>query len=1037
MVEDPGNRQSSSMGAQSIEWMKVCKPVAGWTPLIFMGKEHWTREVVQISLSSSGQLAVTVSADSDTAPVPPTVFDEPKKDDDDDSDTDSWNLWYSDWADNMDTEEQEEEDDDDNQFDMGDLTDLVAAIKKAKELKTGDKVTRNPQCWEGHGNEDGGEGTVGKVVRVEENRVQVQWPNGTKAAYCWGEQGKFELVKVGSADDDDDWGRDIANDDKWVPLLKKGQNTKIRCSACSGNSGNESGNGWFRCNQCSNTNLCKKCFKLMEHPEHEFTDMAALAEIMKSTDIVRGSVVRIRPDLKEPKNGWMDAPHDGEPGVVSELDEDIGTVTVLFRDEPWYGLLSEIVVVNVKAEEYATTWLGTLINLAQLSKKNAPCLHLTVDQELAPPVVVGKFSTGQKVKALYPPNNRWYPGVVRAVLPQGRYSILYDDGDTSDKVTEDQIKLNPFVKGTPVRLRSISESGDFTISLGKGVKNGMVGEVVEVSTHSYGSQALRLRVKIRNGMKHISQHVLDSEVELVGDAKWFMKKHDLDADGNAINATGELLPIPKSAVTSIDRAFSNGFVSADVYIRDGTYHIKFETSEIVDPKTLQVIGTLVRDPPQQWIKQPEKFSFDDGKWHVVSLIIGASAEMDLMAFCDGKPMNVEYNGPEYSDSDEETEESSERTEASEVDDTGHSPEGAAAEAQQASDAKVDYARKEHLLDLIDLWTRVLLHRKPETDVEILDCMLEAVVRDFAAARENPLPFASTSVSAMPTDGTDDPQPILTAAERADIEATSLASDGEGEEEPEEEEEEEREEEASENEREDEEEAPEDESGADDQPEEGDEGEEESSAADEVPISGWKEAHADEKDDENENDEDGEDNDQGTADEDGKAGSGSSESSDSSVADLLPLKRKPIEVLSLDVRYPVTLMSFPSGTIDMNVRQKLGPDFPLRRLGKVYFAWGQAVSDEAAKQVFSDIDEKSLWVCKHCDGKNSRLADACGICRRERVEDDTAKSNKRTKVRVALPKSKEAQEVRKKMHARLRAQYQKQLESLDDNMAGVL
>ena len=150
-----------------------------------------------------------------------------------------------------------------------------------------------------------------------------------------------------------------------------------------------------------------------------------------------------------------------------------------------------------------------------------------------------------------------------------------------------------------------------------------------------------------------------------------------------------------------------------------------------------------------------------------------------------------------------------------------------------------------------------------------------------------------------------------------------------------------------------------------------------------------------------------------------------------------LKRKPIDVLSLDVRTPVGIMSFPQGMLDANVRQKLGPDFPVRRVGKVYFSWGTAATEDLAKQVFSEIDSQSQWACKHCNAKNSRLVDSCHGCQRERVEDDSAKNNKRTKVRVALPKSKEAQEVRKKMHARLRAQYQKQLESLEDNLSGVL
>ncbi|CUG86469.1 Hypothetical protein, putative, partial [Bodo saltans] len=308
VVEDVGNRSNSSSG-KTIEWMKVSKPVVGYVPLEVGTRRYWRQEYAEVSITSAGQVNIDVSTTARPEFVP-TVMEEVKEnadDEDDSSSLSSWGDWYKDFDEAYECEEDEEEEEEE-QFDMGDLTDLVAAIKKAKELRVGDKVSRNPECWEGRGNEDGGPNSVGKVTRVEDVRVHVQWANGFKATYKWGEAGQFELIKVGGDSDEDDWGREIANDDKWAALLKKNTNTNNRCGNCAQNCHMEAGNGWFRCNQCVNYNLCKKCFKLMEHQEHLFTDMLGLLEQMRSSDIVRGSHVRIRPDVKEPAFGWQDAP---------------------------------------------------------------------------------------------------------------------------------------------------------------------------------------------------------------------------------------------------------------------------------------------------------------------------------------------------------------------------------------------------------------------------------------------------------------------------------------------------------------------------------------------------------------------------------------------------------------------------------------------------------------------------------------------------------------------------------------------------------
>ena len=142
-----------------------------------------------------------------------------------------------------------------------------------------------------------------------------------------------------------------------------------------------------------------------------------------------------------------------------------------------------------------------------------------------------------------------------------------------------------------------------------------------------------------------------------------------------------------------------------------------------------------------------------------------------------------------------------------------------------------------------------------------------------------------------------------------------------------------------------------------------------------------------------------------------------------------LKRTAADCMAIDVRNPISVFPFRSDDVTRH-RSKYGPNFPIRRLALAEFAWGAESTPERAMKTYTDIDATTMWKCVDCSVENSRLKDICTGCKRERFE-TTKEEEKKTKVRSVLPRSKEATELRRKLHAKLRSQYQKQLEQFDD------
>ena len=93
-----------------------------------------------------------------------------------------------------------------NEHGQHDITIKIDAVVKVHHiqvnpnaLEVGMKVVRGPDWDTGNYiiNEDGGKGTVGKVVKLlGDSKVHVKWPNGQTFDYRWGKGGKYDLEIV-------------------------------------------------------------------------------------------------------------------------------------------------------------------------------------------------------------------------------------------------------------------------------------------------------------------------------------------------------------------------------------------------------------------------------------------------------------------------------------------------------------------------------------------------------------------------------------------------------------------------------------------------------------------------------------------------------------------------------------------------------------------------------------------------------------------------------------------------------------------------
>ena len=135
---------------------------------------------------------------------------------------------------------------------------------------------------------------------------------------------------------------------------------------------------------------------------------------------------------------------------------------------------------------------------------------------------------------------------------------------------------------------------------------------------------------------------------------------------------------------------------------------------------------------------------------------------------------------------------------------------------------------------------------------------------------------------------------------------------------------------------------------------------------------------------------------------------------------------------LNTNTPLMVMhSEVSAEVARQTIQYLGPTFPHRIVNWMRLDWTNDLPVEEVIAWHVAIDEHYKWPCRDCKALNSRLVDVCTECKAPRIEKKKLGDDKLGKFRSALPRSREAQATRQKLQGRLRMQYQKQLDVLDE------
>ena len=622
-VVTDGQKTNNAVEGVTYEWMHIVSPVEGWVAKEKNGRSLWEHLGTNISVGVNG-FVVDQSIVGNLGSEHVSVIDES---------TEEETSLQAAGAD------QELDDEDNNPVELtADVGDLLEAIRRAKKLRAGDKVTRNRDCWE-KGNEDGGAGKVGKVLKVDGEKVQVQWPGGNKGTYEWGYQGRFELIKVGEADSDDEGEeREVMNDERWLVELRKGGQKCHNCNAQKLEPGN-----WFRCNHCENYHLCKKCFRAGQHADHDFTDMGVLS-MNSQSDISPGAQVRIKLSVLTPKYGWLSA-SPGLVGFVLEVDFDENCATVELADgSEWKADLSEIEMVKDSGtggeDMNAGTSLSsnlyrTVINLGPQPKY--PFVNALV--EVAKKATLHKFKVGDTIKVI---QGRALYGEVRTLMENKTYGLSIDGQGFVVSIPEKDMTLVPLKVQDRVRIR-------------RGVAQLQQHRHIDIKTldrTTFVVQRVRQGQDNRNIWFDVvtdegnNYRLSDLEIEVFGNGKWTLHKY-LDVAGAASSSTSpaaapiptEVIALPTSSNVVTERAFQDGQQVFSVFIKDDTYVVDFETLEV--KRGPRVVGKLSRDPSEPFIKGEAKKELDDGNIHIVSLVVKGG---EVTAVVDGKPMPLTFAG---------------------------------------------------------------------------------------------------------------------------------------------------------------------------------------------------------------------------------------------------------------------------------------------------------------------------------------------------------------------------------------------------------
>ena len=627
-----GKKMTTSNDGMTYEWMHVTFPADGWVVRERNGKSMWESVVSSISFTEKG-FALDQSAFISTGADVVSPFEDGLPDlsnlaggDDDDEDGKQKAKSIL----------EEEEDETCVVGLNNDVGDLMEALRRLKRLKSGDKVTRNPETWD-HDNDDGGSGTIGRVLRVENDMAHVQWPGGNKGEYSWGSNGKFELIKVADGDDDEEGDeRETMNDDRWLSDLRKGG---AKCNAC--NSSNLTPANWYRCNHCDPLfNLCRKCFRQGNHTEHDFTDMSMIGQ-GAANEIAQGVYVKIKLSVTNPKFGWENA-KPGSVGVVIDVDRDEGTVTIELVEggSEWRGDLMEVEVTEAPKEEKVEdtqtldvryAFLPAVESMVTPQARKWP--FLSAASEYARNAVTPKFKVGDKVKhnkgSTAPKylDGETLRGEIRAVNIAARtYDCFFDDRGFESNIVEARLQPLAVKKGDRVKLKESAYKNSSLPENERSRASGTIDEVDQCSSYCNGQ--LSATVVWDNTLR---ERFNDEDLEVSGTGKWAM--HPKEGE------EGKPFPLQASSNLIVERAFTDGQPTIEVFIRDDTYIADIENGVV--KRGEKVIGKLLRDPPAPFVLGELKKQLDDGFPHVVTLYVDNG---EILLVVDGKVMPMSATG---------------------------------------------------------------------------------------------------------------------------------------------------------------------------------------------------------------------------------------------------------------------------------------------------------------------------------------------------------------------------------------------------------
>eukprot|EP00742_Colponemidia_sp_Colp-10_P010551 GILJ01011596.1.p1 GENE.GILJ01011596.1~~GILJ01011596.1.p1 ORF type:complete len:2102 (+),score=514.71 GILJ01011596.1:908-6307(+) len=1031
--EKVGHRTSTTIGDNQLEWIEIFKPVSGFVIIQQGGYSNWERHKIVFETDQYGSIRavsdfgqVLSVADelksrynvTTFAPIraltnagagaADSAFD-PWGDDDDDFGGGFDFSWFgNEEGRNYDEDEgsdysgsgeegEEEVDEDGNPIEKDngnvdtDIAHLMEAVKAAHGMKAGDLVQRNPETWV-DGNNDGGAGNVGRVVNVKNNgqTIDVVWPNGRSHSYNAGANHKFPVIKVGhEAVQEVTTTRETYNIDRFEAYLQVKKT--LTCGAC-GVPCNTETVGWFACNRCASSfNLCFTCFAGNQHAHHEFTNVTELAEVLRLQKVVIGTCVRpTGKDLQELRS-------EKSYGIVNDINTSAGVVTVSFpeeedlQDAKWK--IKGLTIVDVKSEKYATTWMGMLMNIGAVNKDpKRSVMGCVMNQFFAPAIVDTKYKIGASVYALIPHLGQYMVCQVASCLPGGLYCITISNGRQYDKIPESSIAPALFSIGDRVRYNNNPAIGHFS---GNGVAANVVAEVVQVQLHTLTSGYLT--IKVPKGMGRVTINADFSECFLIGDGKWYIDIPTINPAIGTKTETTEALPaadataatvtaatakpaeketrllLPKSAQAVIDRNFKQGNTHADIYLRQVGSVPGTEGTYRIDFATNTIFTTNKEGSTEPPVEVSKVIRDPPLPW----VLQATKGSVD-----DGK---WHVTSIIIRDGDEE---------------------GLAF----VDGKKVDFVG-------------VGYGFSDDEDDEDGDEESEETEESGEESGEDDNGSGEDEVGSEDADI----KPVKKDKKKKAADSEDNGSDGswetdEGEENAEEAE-------------------------GDEEAEE--KGEDEESDEDDGRFHSCEATHADmdlpkkSGEDDVESDSSSEDE---SAEVEGSKKEGAAEATSGAEAEapkkegeeelkkelktLPKLRLTAQEILALDVRNPVSIAHFDAETMP-NTISIFGPDYPSRNVSSMRLHWGNSATPEIAKTVFERLDKACQWECKKCGTFNSRLLDACRTCNTERVEDASAKVNKRAKIRVAHHQSKEVTDLRSRMHARLKAQMQKQLDELED------